>query len=77
MEREEKNLVAARGSKAAVAQFLTGCGYRAAFLRKGRWYATAGPAGVKGRNIFCFNPGVASHRDKAARLPVQVRIIFG
>ena len=71
MEMEEKNLRAAGASKAAVVQFLFGCGYRAAHLSKGRWYATADPAGVKGRNIFWFNPGVASHRDKAARLPVQ------
>jgi FkbM family methyltransferase len=71
MEMEEKNLRAAGASKAAVAQFLYGCGYRAALLRKGRWYATADPAGVKGRNIFWFNPGVASHRDKAAQLPVE------
>ena len=71
MEMEEKNLRAAGASKAAVAQFLTGCGYRAAHLSKGRWYATADPAGVKGRNIFWFNPEVAAHRRKAAILPVQ------
>jgi FkbM family methyltransferase len=71
MEMEEKNLLAAGASKAAVAQFLTGCGYRAAHLSKGRWYATAGLAGVKGRNIFWFNPKVAAHQQKAARLPVQ------
>ncbi len=70
MEMEEKNLQAAGASKAAVAQFLTGCGYRAAHLRKGRWYATADLAGVKGRNIFWFNPNVPAHRQKAARLPV-------
>jgi hypothetical protein len=70
MEMEEKNLRAAGASKAAVAQFLAGCGYRAAHLSKGRWYATADPAGVKGRNIFWFNPGVAAHRQKVARLPV-------
>ena len=70
MEMEEKNLRAAGASKAAVAHFLTGCGYRAAHLSKGRWYATADLAGVKGRNIFWFNPGVPAHRQKAARLPV-------
>ena len=59
MEMEEKNLRAAGASKAAVAQFLTGYGYRAAHLSKGRWYATADLAGVKGRNIFWFNPAVA------------------
>jgi FkbM family methyltransferase len=75
MEMEEKNLVAAGASKAAVAHFLTGWGYRAAFLRKGRWYATADLAGVKGRNIFWFNPGVAKHREKAARLPVQGKYV--
>jgi len=70
IEMEEKNLRAAGASKAVVAQFLTGCGYRAAHLRKGRWYATADLAGVKGRNIFWFNPLVPAHRQKAARLPV-------
>ena len=70
MEMEEKTLQAAGASKAAVADFLTGCGYRAAHLKKGRWYATADLAGVKGRNIFWFNPGVPAHRQKAARLPV-------
>jgi len=65
MEMEEKNLAAAGASKAAIAQVLTGYGYRAAHLRKGRWYATTDLAGVKGRNIFWFNPGVAKHRAKA------------
>jgi FkbM family methyltransferase len=71
MEMEEKNLQAAGASKAAVENFLTGRGYRAAHLRKGRWYATADLAGVKARNIFWFNPAVPAHRQKAARLPVQ------
>ncbi len=71
MEMEEKNLMAAGASKAAVAQFLSGYGYRAAHLQKGRWYATTDLSAVKGRNIFWFNPGVAAHREKAARLPVQ------
>jgi Methyltransferase FkbM domain len=71
MEMEEKNLQAAGDSKAAVADFLTGYGYRAAHLSKGRWYATTELAAVKGRNIFWFNPGVQAHRAKAARLPVQ------
>jgi hypothetical protein len=71
MEMEEKNLRAAGASKGAVTQFLTGYGYRAAHLSKGRWFATADPAAVKGRNIFWFNPAVAAHRQKAARLPVQ------
>jgi FkbM family methyltransferase len=70
MEMEERNLRAAGASKAAVAQFLTGQGYQAAHLRKGRWYATAALEGVRGRNIFWFNPRVAAHRQKAARLPV-------
>jgi FkbM family methyltransferase len=70
MEMEEKNLLAAGASKAAVADFLTGYGYRAAHLRKGRWYETADLASVKGRNIFWFNPGIAKHREKAAILPV-------
>jgi len=70
MEMEEKTLAAAGASKAAVAQFLTGCGYRAAHLSKGRWYTTADLAGVKGRNIFWFNPHIPAHRQKAARLPV-------
>jgi FkbM family methyltransferase len=71
MEMEEKNLRAAGTSKAAVAQCLAGYGYRAAHLTKGRWYATADLATVKGRNIFWFNPRVPAHRQKAARLPVH------
>jgi FkbM family methyltransferase len=71
MEMEEKTLLAAGASKAAVAQFLTGYGYRAAHLHKGRWYATADLEGVRGRNIFWFNPAVPAHRQKAAILPVQ------
>jgi len=70
MEMEGKNLRAAGASKAAAAQFLAGCGYRAAHLSKGRWYANAGLTGVKGRNIFWFNPNVPAHRQQAARLPV-------
>ncbi len=70
MEMEEKNLAAAGASKAAVVDFLGAYGYQAAHLRKGRWYATTDPAGVKGRNIFWFNPGVAKHLAKAARLPI-------
>ncbi len=38
----------AGASKAAVAQFLPGCGYRAVHLSKSRWYATANPV-VKAR----------------------------
>jgi FkbM family methyltransferase len=71
MEMEEKNLRAAGASKAAIQDFLTRYGYRAAHLRKGRWYETADLKAVKGRNIFWFNPGLKSHRDKAALLPVQ------
>jgi FkbM family methyltransferase len=71
MEMEEKNLRAAGTSKAAVAQCLSAYGYRAAHLAKGRWYATADLAAVKGRNIFWFNPDVPAHRQKAARLPVK------
>ena len=70
MEMEEKNLKAAGASKAAIRQFLEGCGYRAAHLRKGRWYAAADLDAVKGRNIFWYNPEVAAHSCKAALLPV-------
>ncbi|MCK9376089.1 MAG: FkbM family methyltransferase [Syntrophobacterales bacterium] len=71
MEMEEKTLTAAGTSKAAIQQFLTGYGYRAAHLSKGRWYATADVQGVKGRNIFWFNSGVENHRRRAALLPVH------
>ena len=66
---EEENLRALGASKAAAVRFLSGCGYRAAHLSKGRGYATADLENVKGRNIFGFNPGVASHRDKVAQPP--------
>jgi FkbM family methyltransferase len=70
MEMEEKNLQAAGASKAAIAQFLRGYGYRAAHLSKGRWYGVADLEGVKGRNIFWFSPGVEAHRRAASILPV-------
>jgi len=70
MEMEEKNLLAAGASKATIQHFLTPYGYRAAHLRKGRWYAVTDLAGVKGRNIFWFIPGVEAHRRQAAILPV-------
>jgi len=75
MEMEEKTLKAAGASKEAIQDFLAGYGYRAAHLKKGRWHATADVATVKGRNIFWFNPDVAKHRDKAARLPIQGRYL--
>jgi FkbM family methyltransferase len=71
MEMEEKTLKAAGASKAAIADFLTSYGYRAAHLSKGRWYETTDLEGVKGRNIFWFNPGVVAHRRKAAILPIS------
>ncbi len=71
IEMEEKNLRAAGASKAAIQQFLSGFGYRPAFLSKGRWHLTAGVESAKGRNIFWFRPELAAHRNKAARLPVQ------
>jgi FkbM family methyltransferase len=70
MEMEEKNLKAAGASKAAIRQFLEAYGYRAAHLRKGRWYATTDLDAVKGRNIFWFNSEIETHRRKAALLPV-------
>jgi hypothetical protein len=70
VEMEEKNLRAAGASKAAIQAFLSGYGYRAAHLHKGRWYATADLAAVKGRNIFWFNPTLEAHCRQAARLPV-------
>lgn len=71
MEMEEKNLKAAGTSKAAIQQFLTGFGYQAAHLRKGRWYETHDLDLVKGRNIFWFQPEYLPHRAKAVRLPVE------
>jgi FkbM family methyltransferase len=70
VEMEEKNLRAAGASREAIRQFLAGYGYRAAHLRKGRWHATTDLAGVKGRNIFWYNPDLEAHRRAAARLPV-------
>jgi FkbM family methyltransferase len=70
VEMEEKNLRAAGASREAIRQFLAGYGYRAAHLRKGRWYATADFQGVRGRNIFWYNPDLEAHRRAAVRLPV-------
>jgi FkbM family methyltransferase len=70
VEMEEKNLRAAGASREAIRQFLSAYGYRAAHLRKGRWYAATDLAGVRGRNIFWYNPTLETHRRAAARLPV-------
>jgi FkbM family methyltransferase len=70
VEMEEKNLRAAGASREAIRQFLAGYGYRAAHLRKGRWYATTDLEGVRGRNIFWYNPALEAHRRAAALLPV-------
>jgi hypothetical protein len=75
VEMEEKNLRAAGASREAIRQFLSPYGYRAAHLKKGRWYATADLKGIKGRNIFWFNPGLEAHRRRAALLPVQGRYL--
>jgi FkbM family methyltransferase len=68
MEMEEKNLRAAGASRAAILAFLTPFGYRPAHLYKGRWYATSDFQGVKGRNIFWFNPDLAAHGKKAEKV---------
>jgi FkbM family methyltransferase len=70
VEMEEKNLRAAGASREAIRQFLAGYGYQAAHLRKGRWYATADLEGVRGRNIFWYNPALEAHQRAAALLPV-------
>jgi FkbM family methyltransferase len=68
VEMEEKNLVAAGASKAAIQSFLQGFGYRAAFLRKGRWHPIDDVNLTRGRNLFWFNPALPSHREKASRV---------
>lgn len=68
VEMEEKNLKAAGASKAAIHRFLTAFGYRAAFLRKGRWHPVTDISAAPGRNIFWFNPALPTHRLQAARL---------
>jgi hypothetical protein len=70
---EEKNLLAAGASKAAIQQLLSRYGYRAAHLRKGRWHATTDVETVKGRNIFWFNPDIPKHREKAGRVVMTFR----
>jgi FkbM family methyltransferase len=70
MEMEEKNLQAAGADKAAIQRFLSGYGYRPAFLYKGRWHVVAEVQEARGRNIFWFHPRLTAHRQKAASLPV-------
>ena len=68
VEMEEKNLAAAGASKAAIQSFLQGFGYRAAFLRKGRWHPIDDVNLTRGRNLFWFNPALPRHREKASRV---------
>lgn len=71
IEMEEKNLKAAGASKAAIQKLLTGYGYLAVFLHKGRWRLTRDVNEVKGRNIFWFNPALPVHREKAGRISIE------
>ena len=68
VEMEEKNLVAAGASKAAIQTFLEDYGYCAAHLRKGRWHLIDDVNLTRGRNLFWFNPDIAKHREKAGRV---------
>ena len=68
VEMEEKNLAAAGASKAAIQAFLQDFGYRAAFLRKGRWHPIDDVNLTRGRNLFWFNPEIPKHREKAGRV---------
>ena len=68
VEMEEKNLAAAGASKAAIQSFLHDFGYRAAFLRKGRWRPIDDVNLTRGRNLFWFNPELPHHRLKAGRV---------
>jgi FkbM family methyltransferase len=71
IEMEEKTLKAAGTDKSAIVNFLRGFGYQAAFLSKGRWYATREVNGIKGRNLLWFDPSSPAHREKCARIPIQ------
>ncbi|MCL4502652.1 MAG: FkbM family methyltransferase [Deltaproteobacteria bacterium] len=68
VEMEEKNLVAAGASKAAIQSFLRPLGYQAAFLRKGRWHPIDDVNLTRGRNLFWFNPSIPKHREKVGRV---------
>ena len=68
LEMEEKNLAAAGASKADIQALLTGYGYRAAHLHKGRWRRIEDVAAARGRNLFWFNPALPQHRQKAGRV---------
>ncbi len=68
VEMEEKNLVAAGASKAAIQAFLQGFSYRPAHLRKGHWHRIDDVTATRGRNLFWFNPDLAGHREKAGRI---------
>ena len=64
VEMEEKNLVAAGASKAAIQTFLKDYGYCAAHLRKGRWHLIDDVNLTRGRNIFWFNPAYSQTPGK-------------
>ena len=71
LEMEEKNLTAAGASKGMIQELLRPLGYRAAFLRKGRWRLTDEVYAATGRNLFWFDPALPGHRELARRLPVS------
>jgi hypothetical protein len=70
LEMEDKTLAAAGASRRLIQELLRPLGYRAAFLRKGRWRRTDDVGAATGRNIFWFNPDLPLHREKLRLVPV-------
>ncbi len=70
LEMKEATLTASGTSKAEIQEFLQHYGYLAAYPQRRRWYPAPDVGPVKSRNILWFNPAVATHRQKMARLPL-------
>lgn len=70
LEMKEATLAAAGTGKGEIQEFLWQYGYRAAYPQRRRWYLAPEVEAVKSRNILWFNPAVAAHRQKMARLPL-------
>ncbi len=68
VEIEEKNLVAAGASKAAIQVFLANFGYRPAHLRKGRWLPLDDVNDTQRPQHLLVRPRQPRHQEKARRV---------
>jgi FkbM family methyltransferase len=70
VEMKAETLAASGTDKHQIQELLAGYGYVPSFPYKRKWYRARDINEVKSRNLLWFDPAVAAHREKTARLPI-------